>query len=50
MNRVDYARQMWEVCQQLDPVEHGFRDLLNDVDSSVEEYPEYSEEHPNGDV
>ncbi|KAJ5904780.1 uncharacterized protein N7473_001696 [Penicillium subrubescens] len=48
MRRVDYARQIWEIYQQLDPAEKKFWDLLNEGDSSDEEHPEYSEENPNG--
>jgi hypothetical protein len=47
MRRVDYARQIWEIYQQLDPAEKEFWDLLNEGDSSDEEHPEYSEENPN---
>lgn len=48
MRRVNYARQMWEIYQQLDPAEQEFWGLLNEADSSDEEHPEYSEENPNG--
>ncbi|KAJ5464462.1 uncharacterized protein N7458_000148 [Penicillium daleae] len=48
--RVDYARQIWELYQQLDPAEQEFLDLLNEADSSDEEHPEYSEENPNGEI
>jgi hypothetical protein len=48
IRRVDYARQIWEIYQQLDPAEQEFWDLLNEPNSSDEDHPEYSEENPNG--
>ncbi|KAJ5112838.1 hypothetical protein N7532_000883 [Penicillium argentinense] len=48
LGRVDYARQIWEIYQQLDPAEQEFWNLLNEANSSDEEHPEYSEENPNG--